>query len=132
MPFSARTAKAANRFANPITKTFAGRIPPFAIVVHRGRTSGATYRNPVMAYPHGDEVVFALTYGSKVNWVKNTLAAGGCEIIRRGRTIGLSDPVIETHEDPPEIFGRLERRVLSRVAVTQYLRMKRVTPPLDE
>jgi deazaflavin-dependent oxidoreductase (nitroreductase family) len=126
MPFPARMARVANRVVNPVTMTFAGYVPPFAIVIHKGRKTGAAHRNPVMAHAHGEEVVFALTYGSKVNWVRNTLAAGGCDIVRRGRRIGLVDPRLEEHDEPPPEFSRLQRPILERAGVHEYLRLRRV------
>ena len=129
MPFPARMARLANRVVNPVTMTFAGHVPPFAIVVHRGRTTGTTHRNPVMAYARGEEVIVALTYGSRVNWVRNTLAAGGCDMVRRGRRIGLVDPRVEVHEEPPPDFGPLERPVLRRAGVREYLRLRHVEAP---
>jgi deazaflavin-dependent oxidoreductase (nitroreductase family) len=126
MPFPARMARMANRVVNPVMMTFAGRVPPFAIVIHRGRKTGAAHRNPVMAYSRGDEVIVALTYGSGVNWVRNTLAAGGCDMVRLGRRIGLVDPRLEVHDEPPDDFGALERPVLRRAGVREYLRLRRV------
>lgn len=129
MPFSPRMAHVANRFFNPVMGIVAGRVPPLALVVHRGRRSGTSYRNPVIAHPNGDQVVFALTYGSTVNWVRNTLAAGTCDLISAGQSIELAGPVIETHSTPPAEFGRLQRRILTRAGVVEYLRMQRTDRP---
>ena len=125
MPFPARMARLANRVVNPVTMTFAGHVPSFAIVIHRGRKTGAAHRNPVMAYARGEEMIVALTYGSRVNWVRNTLAAGGCDMVRRGRRIGLVDPRVDVHEEPPRDFGPLERPVLRRAGVREYMRLRR-------
>lgn len=42
-----------------------------AEVEHVGRRSGRTYRNPVNAFRDGDHVTFALTYGRRVDWLRN-------------------------------------------------------------
>ena len=77
---------------NPILRPIAGHLPGFAIVVNVGRKSGQVYRTPVNVFVRNGEYVFALTYGPKVNWVQNILAAGGCELEIRGRRIRLTDP----------------------------------------
>jgi deazaflavin-dependent oxidoreductase (nitroreductase family) len=80
------------RFFNPVSRRFAGHLPGFAILVYVGRRSGRTYRTPINVFRHGDDYVFALTYGSDVQWVKNVVATGGCELETMGRTIRLTDP----------------------------------------
>ena len=86
------------RFVNPLTRLFAGWLPWFGILMYKGRKSGRTYRTPMNVFRHGDDYVFALTYGSEVQWVKNVLAAGGCDIRTRGRDIRLVEP--EVFVDP--------------------------------
>ena len=39
-----------------------------------------------------DGYLFALTYGPDTDWVKNVLAAGGCELRTRGRAVRLTSP----------------------------------------
>src|SRR5262249_31797682 len=80
------------RVINPVTRLFAGWLPGFAILTHVGRTSGHTYRTPINVFRRGDHYLFALTYGSNVDWVKNVLAAGGCQMRTRGRDISLVEP----------------------------------------
>ena len=41
-----------------------------------------------------DGYVLALTYGPGTDWVKNVLAAGGCELRTRGRAIRLTSPLL--------------------------------------
>jgi deazaflavin-dependent oxidoreductase (nitroreductase family) len=80
------------RVVNPVTRLVAGRLPGFAILRYRGRRSGREYRTPMNVFRHGDRYVFALTYSSDVDWVKNVIAAGGCEMETGGRRIGLVEP----------------------------------------
>ncbi len=78
---------------NPVTRTFAGRLPGFAIVVHRGRTSGRRYRTPVNAFARPDGgYTLALTYGPESQWVRNVLAEGGCTLETTGRRVELRNP----------------------------------------
>jgi deazaflavin-dependent oxidoreductase (nitroreductase family) len=115
-----------NRYVNPVTRPLARRLPSFAILTHRGRTSGRAYTTPVNVFRRGDEYFFFLTYGSDVQWVKNVLAAGSCTIETRGRVVELVDPQLITDPElrpaPPHV--RLLERHLA--GVTQYLRMRRV------
>jgi hypothetical protein len=53
-----------NRLAGPV----AGWLPPFALVLHRGRVSGRTHRTPVWAFRTRDGYVIALTYGAGSEW----------------------------------------------------------------
>jgi hypothetical protein len=42
-----------NRYINPITPPVAKKLPSFAILTHRGRTSGRTYRTPINVFRQG-------------------------------------------------------------------------------
>lgn len=110
---------------NRITRPFAGWLPGFAILTHVGRTSGRTYRTPINVFRRGDHYLFALTYGSDVQWLKNIMAAGGCDMRTRGRDVHLVEPEVIVDPDlremplPLRIVGRLNR-------VTEFLRMRAV------
>ena len=111
------------RLFNPISRHVTGRLPFFATLIYRGRTSGKTYRTPMNAFRRGDHYLFALTYGSDVQWVKNVLAAGGCEMVTMGRTVRLTEP--EVFVDPRRReMPALVRFVLGLMRVTEFLRMR--------
>jgi deazaflavin-dependent oxidoreductase (nitroreductase family) len=110
------------RLINPITRRFVGRVPGFAIISYVGRTSGRTYRTPMNVFHRDGDYVFALTYGPEVQWVKNILAAGGCEIEEMGRTVRLRDP--RRFSDPAASLMPLPVRFFLRLMrVTEFLRM---------
>jgi deazaflavin-dependent oxidoreductase (nitroreductase family) len=92
MPLPRRIAYFNRRVTNRITRHVVGWMPGFAIVIHVGRRSGRTYETPVNVFRDGSRYVFALTYGPESDWVRNVLAAGGCRIKTRRRTIELRDP----------------------------------------
>ena len=71
---------------NRVTRRIAPWLPGFGVVVHRGRRSGRIYRTPVNVFPTGHGYRFALTYGADTDWVKNVLAAGGCQLEPPGCT----------------------------------------------
>lgn len=80
----------------PVSRPFARRLPGFAVVTHVGRRSGRTYQAPVNMFRDGERYVFALTYGADSQWVKNVMAAGGCEVRSKGTTVRLCEPRIFT------------------------------------
>jgi deazaflavin-dependent oxidoreductase (nitroreductase family) len=79
---------------NPLMRTFAWRVPPLAVVHHVGRTSGRSYRTPVIAFPSAKGFVIPMTYGRDVDWARNLLAARGGDVEQRGRRVGLRNPRI--------------------------------------
>jgi deazaflavin-dependent oxidoreductase (nitroreductase family) len=78
MPFPPAVARFNKHVTNRILGPIVRFLPGFGTIVHRGRTSGRTYRTPIMAFrsPDGRRLVFALTYGSHTEWLKNVLASG--------------------------------------------------------
>ena len=108
---------------NRFSRLFAGWLPGFGLLVYRGRTSGREYRTPMNVFRRADEYVFALTYGSDVQWVKNIRAAGACELVTRGRTVQLVEPVL--FADPKRSAMPLPVRLfLGPMRVTEFLRMR--------
>lgn len=97
---------------NRVFGRIAGWMPGFAIVHHTGRRSGNAYHTPVNAFRTEDGYRIALTYGSGSDWVRNVLAAGGCEIETRRTRIALAQPRIVPDPDhrwaPPGV-----RQILS-------------------
>jgi deazaflavin-dependent oxidoreductase (nitroreductase family) len=107
---------------NPISRRVVRWLPGFALLGYRGRRSGRLYRTPMNVFRHGDRWVFALTYGSEVQWVRNVLAFGEAELITGRRTIRLVDPQLVV--DPTRRlmpFG--VRQVLGLMRVSEFLTM---------
>lgn len=123
MPFSKTLARINRRITNPITRPFAGRLPPFAIVEHRGRRSGKRYRTPVFAFPVAEGWVVALTYGAQADWVENVLAAGGCRLKARGNWRNLTSPRLLQGAEWRRLVPPILRPVLALNAVDQFLRL---------
>ena len=96
---------------NRVTRHIAPRMPGFGVVVHRRRRSGRRYQTPVNVFATDDGYVLALTYGPDTNWVKNVLAAGGCELRTRGRVVRLVSPRL-FHDEARHDIRPLERQVL--------------------
>jgi deazaflavin-dependent oxidoreductase (nitroreductase family) len=70
---------------NPFTAR-AARSPgsPFSLVRHVGRRSGRTFETPIIVAPVPEGFVCELTYGPDVDWYRNIVAAGHCELIVDG------------------------------------------------
>jgi len=77
---------------NPLMGTFAWLVPPFAVVHHVGRKSGRSYRSPVLALGTATGFAIPMPYGRDVDWARNMIAAGGCELERTGRRVRLTNP----------------------------------------
>lgn len=108
---------------NRLTRPIAGWLPGFGLLVYRGRKSGKAYRTPMNVFKHGDEYVLALTYGSDVQWVKNVLAAGGTELVTRGRTIRLVDPELFV-DSKRASMPQPVRFFLGLMRVTEFMRLR--------
>jgi len=88
MPFPRWLAKVNRRVFNPI-EIRRGVRP---VLVHVGRSSGATYRTPLDAHPVPDGYVFVPNYGPRSDWVRNVLAAGTADLRIDGEEIELGSP----------------------------------------
>jgi len=76
----------------------------------------------------GDAYLFALTYGSDVQWVKNVLAAGAADLRIGDTTIHLTDP--ELFVDPKRSrMPQPVRTFLGFMRVSEFLRMRPVVEP---
>jgi hypothetical protein len=68
--------------------------------------------------------IVALTYSSQSEWVKNVLAAGGCELKTRGKTYQLSAPKV-TRDPTRRRFPVPVRVVLRIVGADEYMELSR-------
>lgn len=102
-------------------------MPGLGVVVHHGRRSGRRYQTPVNVFTAGNGYVFALTYGPDTDWVKNVLAAGGCELRTRGQTIQLGSPRL-FHDERRAGIRPVERQVLRILDVADFLSLRPVGP----
>ena len=121
-------AKVNIAFTNRITGLFAGWLPGFGILTHVGRKSGKVYRTPINVFRASNGFIIALTYSSQSEWVKNVLAAGGCELQTRGKKYQLSAPNVM--RDPTrQRFPITVRIVLKIVGADEYMELS--TPRLQ-
>src|SRR5579864_202725 len=107
---------------NRITGLFAGWLPGFGILTHVGRKSGKVYRTPINVFRAPNGFIIALTYSSQSEWVKNVLAAGGCELKTRGKKCQLSSPNV-VHDPTRRRFPIPVRIVLRFVGADEYMEL---------
>ena len=62
------------------------------VLIHRGRTSGQTYRTPLDAHAVDGGYVFIMNYGRESDWVKNIIAAGTATLRIGDTDIPLDEP----------------------------------------
>lgn len=97
-------------------------LPNFGIIEHTGRKSGRTYRTPVNLFRVNGRHVVALTYGPNSDWVRNVIAAGGCDLVRHNRRIHLTEPRI-IHDPRRRLVPAVVRPILGAVGVEDFLEL---------
>jgi deazaflavin-dependent oxidoreductase (nitroreductase family) len=91
------------KYVNPLIRPLARYLPTFAIVKHRGRTSGKEYETVVNAFRKGNVLAIALAHG-KTNWVKNVLAAGEADVHLFRGDVHITNPrVLPAGTDDPTL-----------------------------
>lgn len=123
MPFPEIVAKTNRFWINPLARLIAGKIGPIALLIHHGRTSGETYRTPIMAFPTGDGFVIALTYGRGTDWEQNVRHEGGCELIFHREHHTLGNPRFIGSGEANRHLPTLVRELLPRLGVHDFLRL---------
>lgn len=87
-----RQMAALPRLLNPLVGPLTRRVPPFAVLHHRGRRSGRSYDTPVQAYSTSDGWLVGLAYDHNAPFALNLLAADEGEMTRAGRRYRISQP----------------------------------------
>ena len=108
---------------NRVMRRFAARLPGFGMLEYPGRKSGKPYRTPMTVFRQGDAYVIALTYGTEVQWVKNVIAAGGCTLRTRGRTVRLVEPELFVDAARRQVPQPV-RAFLGLVHATSFMRLR--------
>jgi deazaflavin-dependent oxidoreductase (nitroreductase family) len=106
MKLSRGVARFNKRVTNRIQGLYAWLVPPWAVILHRGRRSGRAYRTPLFAFRRDRTLVIALLYGAESEWLRN-LRAGGGQVIRAGRTFAVGPPEVVETSDADRLLARL-------------------------
>jgi deazaflavin-dependent oxidoreductase (nitroreductase family) len=113
---------------NRITLIFAGTgKDPFSVIRHIGRHSGRIYRTPVLASYVDETILIPLSYGEKVDWLRNVLAKGGCEILRQNKWMSTVNPVVIDTETAFTLLPEKRRKLFERFKLEKFLRLQVMT-----
>jgi deazaflavin-dependent oxidoreductase (nitroreductase family) len=124
MPLPGWLARVNRDMTNRVAGPAARWLPGFGVVEHRGRRSGRRYRTPVNLFHSDDRYVIALTYGRDRDWVKNVIAAEGCDIETKGTSIHLARPRIVV-DDQRTLVPHAIRPMLNALGVNQFMELTR-------
>lgn len=106
MKLSRGVARFNKTINNRVQGVYAWFLPPWAVILHRGRRSGRRYRTPVLAFRRGRTLIVALLYGTESDWLRNARAAGGARVVRGARTYEVGPPrVVTTTDAAAELEG---------------------------
>ena len=100
-------------YLNPLLGPLSKRLPGFAVIRHRGRTSGKDYETIVTAYRKGSVLAIGLVHG-KTNWVKNVLAAGEADIHVGRKDLHLVNPRVLPAGTVDPALPRMPRMLAKR------------------
>lgn len=81
---------------------------------------------PVAVIATPDAFVIGLPFGSGVDWVQNTTAAGGCTIRWKGDDIKVTEPTLVDRSVALAAANRFQRAAIRRLNFPAYLQLRRV------
>ena len=114
------------RHLNPRALRIAGRRGVyFHALRHVGRRSGRVYVTPLEAIPIGAAFVIPMTYGLRADWARNTLAAGGATLLRRGEALAVTRPRVVRLGEVSASLPLVERLGLRALGVGELLWVER-------
>lgn len=117
------------RVNNRLFSRIAPFVPPYALVIHRGRRSGAEYRTPVLGFRWGDAILVALPYGERSDWVRNLLAAGEGVVRQAGKRFPVTEIVVVDRRST--MVAKLPR-ILRLAARTPKVLVARINSTLNQ
>jgi deazaflavin-dependent oxidoreductase (nitroreductase family) len=97
---------------------------PIVLIEHVGRKTGKTYQLPIMAQKYENGFMFALTYGTGVDWYKNVLASGRAKLTFNGTHYELSEPVAVGKKEGQEAFLPPKSNILRLIDIQDFFFMK--------
>ncbi|WP_034610653.1 hypothetical protein [Cellulomonas sp. URHD0024] len=130
MPLPLWVTRVNRRVSNPVLGLLSDDVPPFATLHHVGRTSGRRFRTPVMAFPSpgSDRVTIALTYGPRVQWLRNIEAGLPARLVRRRTVLVLSDPVRLRGPEGARLVPAWTRAALRLLGTDEFVSLRADDP----
>jgi deazaflavin-dependent oxidoreductase (nitroreductase family) len=99
---------------------------PFSILQHTGRKTGRLYQTPVITTTIGETIIIALTYGEKVDWLRNILAQGGCNIFFGNKWWHASHPAVIGADSAYSMLPESRSTLFRRFRFKKFLLMQLV------
>jgi len=113
------------KFTNRWMLRIAGKKhSPIVIMEHVGRVSGRIYRVPLLAASYKGGFMFALTYGTGVDWYKNVLYSHEGKLTVNGRVVHLVDPEPVLKETGQKAFGLPFSTILKWIDIRVFFFMQ--------
>jgi deazaflavin-dependent oxidoreductase (nitroreductase family) len=106
---------------NRVMKPFARHAPKFGVVIAYGRKSGTRYETPVNVFAANGGVLIALSYGDDVDWLKNVLAAGECEVVRSGSAEPFESPIVVGADEALAFVPSVFHPVFRGLGISKFL-----------
>jgi deazaflavin-dependent oxidoreductase (nitroreductase family) len=124
---AARVTRSLARGTAPLTRPLAGRrfFPLWAVVHHRGRRSGRSYAVPVAIRASAATFTIPLPWGEETQWLRNVVAANGCQIRWRGGDHAVATPRLIGFEEAADAFNPALRAVLRAAGIRHFVRLDR-------
>ena len=112
-----------------VARVAGGRFTPmWALLRHRGRTSGKSYTTPITARRVRDGFTIGLAFGMRTDWLRNAVA-GEASIRWRGREYPLGLGEVLDISSARLAFPSWERAVYRRMGIERFLYLRdRETP----
>ncbi len=118
-----RLARFNSVVTNRIQGVYAWLVPPWTVILHRGRRSGRPYRTPVLAFRVHRGLIVPVLYGEESDWLRNLEKSGG-HVVRAGRTFAVKPPRVVDSDAAGELreLGSVARnycRVADKQAILE-------------
>jgi deazaflavin-dependent oxidoreductase (nitroreductase family) len=123
MPVRRAMARFNRRVTNRIQGKWAHLMPGYGLVEHTGRKSGKSYRVPVNVFSTQGGFVIVLFYGRDSDWVRNILAAGGGQMVHRGKRYVLANPQLVNGTEGRKLLPRPIRFAMRLARADDVLRL---------
>ena len=122
-----RATRSVARATAPLSRPLAGRrfLSPWAVVHHRGRRSGTPYAVPVAIRASADTFTIPLPWGEETQWLRNVLAADGCDVRWRGTDHRASKPRVVNLADASDAFHPVQMAIMRAAGVRSALLLSR-------
>ncbi len=72
----------------------------------------------------GNLVIIPLSYGENVDWLRNILANGGCEITRQNKSMCATDPLVLGAQMAFTLLPESRGKLFSRFKVEKFVRLQ--------